>query len=327
MVDAPKSEIRLSVALERRLGMLFFGTSQFAIPSLRLLHKNGWPIVAVVTAPDKPFGRNKILTPSPIKVVATELGLPVHTPASLKDEDFWIEFDALKPDICIVVAYGKIIPERYLVVPRLGFVNVHPSLLPEYRGPSPIASAILDGKTQTGVSIMLLDALQDHGPVIATTPWNIPGGFEALLCEQELSRIGAQLLVDTLPGYANGSITPEAQDDSRASSTKKFLRNDGRLDWSQSAGEIVNRIRALGSNPGTWTTWNGKVLNILEATADTLNGTPTKPGSVTRVGDRLLVATGKGSIVLERLQLEGSTKQSARDFYNGHPSIVDGMLE
>ncbi len=326
VITAPTPAAHLSIVNEQQLRILFFGTPQFAVPSLRLLKKEGWPIVGVVTAPDKPVGRHKTLTPSPVKTIAQEMGLDVYTPASLKEEDFWVTFNNLKPDICIVVAYGKLIGQRYLAATRLGFLNIHPSLLPSYRGPSPIASAILDGQTETGVSIMLLDAQMDHGPILATTPWQIPTSFDTLLCEDELSRIGAQLLVDTLPPYARGDITPQPQDDNRASFSKKFTREDGRLDWTKPASTILNRIRALGTNPGAWTTWNGKTINIFQAHLGTTAASSQKPGTVMLYDTHLLVATGDGTLALEVLQLEGSKKQSAIDFLNGHSGIVNGML-
>ena len=310
-----------------KLRIVFFGTPHFAVPTLQLLHEQNWDIVTVITAPDKPFGRNKILTPSSVALLADQLHMPVLKPDTLKDDDFYAMFAALKPDVCIVVAYGKLIPERYLAVARLGFLNIHPSLLPHYRGPSPVASALLDGATQTGVSIMLLDNQMDHGPILASQSWSIPTGFTTAQCEAELSTLGAQLLIDTLPNYAQGTIQPHTQDDAQATHTKKFTRGDGKIDWSQSAQAIAYRIRALGANPGTWTTWNGKTLNIFQASPTPTVRASSKPGSVTNHEGSLLVATGDGALQVEQLQLEGSTKQSARDFLNGHPTIVDGILE
>jgi methionyl-tRNA formyltransferase len=274
--------------------IVFFGTPDFAVPSLKKLSG----VVAVVTSPDKPVGRKQVLTPSPVKVAATDLGLPVLTPATLKDENFLAQFSNLEPDLCVVVAYGKLIPQKYLDVPRLGFVNIHPSLLPKYRGPSPIQSAILNGETETGVSIMLVDAEMDHGPVLAQEPWTIPSGFDAVMAENELSRVGAELLVRTLSKYANGAITPQPQDDSVATFTKKFTREDGKLDWSRPATETYNRIRALSANPGTWTVVGGKTLNILSA----------------HMAD--------GKVVPDRVQLEGGKPMDWQAFLRGHPATV-----
>lgn len=304
-VEAPKPMVRLVSAVEQRLRIVFFGTPAFAVPTLRKLHADGWPIAAVVTAPDKPLGRKQVLTPSPVKTVATELGLPALTPATLKDDSFFAAFENLKPDLCVVVAYGKLIPQKYLDVPRLGFVNVHPSLLPAYRGPSPIQSAILNGDTATGVSIMLLDAEMDHGPVLAQEPWTIPSGFDAGVAEDELSRIGADLMARTLTEYANDTVIPRPQNHAAATFTKKFTREDGKLDFSQPTAAINNRIRALGANPGTWTRLsarqaavNGKILNILSA----------------HVTDNKLVP--------DRVQLEGGKPMDWESFLRGHPGII-----
>ena len=324
-VEAPKPTVRLSAAIEQQLRIVFFGTPLFAVPTLRRLHVDGWPIEAVVTAPDKPVGRKMMLTPSPVKTAASELGLPVHAPLSLKDESFWALFENLKPDLCIVVAYGKLIPQRYLEVPRLGFLNIHPSLLPAYRGPSPIQTAILDGCASTGISIMVLDDQMDHGPVLAQERWVIPAGFDATLCEDELSRLGADLLARTLPSYVKGALS-HPQDHTQATFTKKFTREDGRLDWTKSAFELHNRIRALSANPGTWTTWSGKMLNIVHAHVYDGPVPPSPAGTVLLQSSQIVVVCGSGALALESVQLEGSTRQSARDFINGRPQLIGSVL-
>lgn len=324
-VEAPKPTVRLTAAIEQRLRIVFFGTPLFAVPTLRRLHADGWPIEAVVTAPDKPVGRRMILTPSAVKTAASELGLTVHTPMSLKDESFWAIFENLKPDLCIVVAYGKLIPQRYLEVPRLGFLNIHPSLLPAYRGPSPIQSAILDGCASTGVSIMVLDEQMDHGPVLAQESWTIPAGFDAPLCEDDLSRLGADLLARTLPSYVKGTLS-HPQNHELATMTHKFERTDGRLDWTKPAFELNNRIRALSANPGTWTTWDNKTLNIVHAHVYDGPVTTAPAGTVVLQSAQVLVVCGSGALTLESVQLEGSTRQSARDFINGRPRLIGSVL-
>ncbi len=325
-VEAPKPIVRMTAAIERRLRIVFFGTPLFAVPTLRRLLTDGWPIEAVVTAPDKPVGRRMLVTPSPVRTAASDLGLPIHTPPSLKDDAFWTLFENLKPDLCIVVAYGKLIPKRYLEVPRLGFLNVHPSLLPAYRGPSPIQTAILDGCASTGVSIMLLDDTMDHGPVLAQESWAIPAGFDALLCEDELARLGADLLARTLEEYTKDAVIPLQQNHNLATTTHKFERSDGRIDWTKSASEINNRVRALSANPGTWTTLNDKTLNILHA--QPFDGpVPSAPaGTVVLQFSQVVVVCGLGALTLESIQLEGSTRQSARDFINGHPQLINSVL-
>lgn len=326
VIPAPTPELRLTVSNQRQLNLVFFGTPSFAVPALRTLHKNGWPISAVVTAPDAPQGRRMVMTPSPVRMAAEEFGLKVFTPITLKDGTFWDDFEALKPDICVLAAYGKILPERFLTIPRLGIICIHPSLLPAYRGPTPVQSAILDGCASTGVTLLRLDADVDHGPILAETPWVIPGGFDASLCEDELFSIGARLLSDTLPGYIDGSIIPRAQNHEIATYCKKYTRNEGRIDWSRPADQVVNHIRALNSNPGTWTTWNLKTLNIHNAHRVDAPTQTLPAGTTMLVGTVLAVACGQGAVAVEVLQLEGSTRQNARDFLNGHSSFVGDML-
>ena len=326
IIPAPKPLVRLVSAIHKGLRVVFFGTPLIAVSSLRRLHADGWPVAMVVTAPDKPVGRKLMLTPSAVKTAAEELELPVRTPMNLKDEEFWREFSELRPDICIVVAYGKLLPKRYLDVPRLGFVNVHPSLLPAYRGPSPIQTAMLDGCASTGVSLMLLDEDMDHGPLLTTEPWTIPAGLDAPAATDELGRLGADLLARTLPGYVAGAVTPAPQDHTQATFTKKFERVDGRLDWTQPANRIGDRIRALAANPGTWTTFNDKTLNIFHAHVadDALPGNA--PGTVFLHGTSVAVATGAGALILETVQLEGSTRMDAAAFVRGRPSFVGAKL-
>lgn len=304
----PRSDLRI----------IFLGTPLFAVPILQTLSENGWPVLAVVTAPDKPVGRKKVLTPSPVKTLAQELQIPVHHSLDIITE--------IKPDLCVVVAYGKLIGEKYLAVPRLGFINIHPSLLPAYRGPSPIQSALLDGCSGTGVSLMLLDKEMDHGPVLAQEDWTIPAGTDEPFCEAALAKKGAELLVKTLPRIADGSITPHEQNHAQATFTKKFTRQDGRLDWTASAPTIANRIRALGTNPGTWTTWNSKTLNIFHAHPLESVTPAYPPGTVFDHGGHLVVSCGTGSLIIDELQLEGGTRQNTSDFLNGRANIIGGVL-
>lgn len=269
--------------------IVFLGTPAFTVPVLRALAER-YSVIGVVTAQDKLVGRKKTLTPSPIKVTAQELNIPVIALEQLAE---------LKPDLCIVAAYNKILPADILTVPRFGFLNIHPSLLPAYRGASPVRSAILDGCTETGVSIMLLDAAMDHGPLLAHAIWSIPPDAYALECEEALFHLGADLLLKTLPGYLDGTLAPIPQDHTKATFTKKFTREDGHLDWSQSAQSIHNRIRALSDNPGTWTIWHGTTLNIFKA----------------QVKDPL------SHLEIQELQIAGGTRQTMHDFMNGHPTF------
>lgn len=326
VIPVPRSIDRQYAAVPQNLRIVFFGTPHIAVPSLRQLREDGWPVSFVVTAPDRPVGRRMLLTPSPVRTAAEELGIPVRTPATLKDESFRTEFADLRPDLCVVVAYGKLIPKHYLDIPRLGFVNVHPSLLPAYRGPSPIQTAILDGCAATGVSIMLLDEDMDHGPILAAEPWVIPSGFDAVAATDELGRLGADLLARTIPGYVRGEIVPQPQNHAAATFTRKFTRDDGRLDWSRPASELNDRIRALGANPGAWTLWDGKTLNIIHAHVIPGNAPRHPAGTVFLHAGTVAVACQESALALETVQPEGGSRMSARDFANGRPSFVGSVV-
>jgi len=284
--------------------IIFFGTSDFAIPALETLAKDNYDVVAVVTKPDKPAGRKQVLSPSPVKKFAIEKHILVLEPNNLRgDEEVFAAFKLLSPDVCVVAAYGKIIPKRYLGVPKYGFINIHPSLLPKYRGPSPIQTAILSGEKETGVTILVVDEEMDHGPILKSEKWKVKNGKYYKELEKELAELGAKLLIETLPKYINGEIKQAPQDHSRATFTKMFSREDGRVDWSKSTQEIYNRIRALNPEPGTWTLWKGKVLNIKKA----------------RLAD--------GKLEIETLQLEGKRETPFREFLNGHPDFDISQLE
>lgn len=302
-----------------KLKIVFFGTPDFAIPALKTLIDTGHEISAVFAGQ------------GPINNLAGESGLKVFQPASPKKDDrVFEEFKKLKPDVCIIAAYGKIIPERYLDIPKYGFINIHPSLLPKYRGPSPVQTAILNGDTETGASIIFVDKEVDHGPLLASASYKIDKTKYHIEVATDIFRLGAKLLIETLPKYVSGEIKPKAQDHSRATFTKMFGRKDGRIDWSQSAEKIYNQIRALNPEPGTWTTWKGKVINILNVT--TLNVVSSQngylvPGTITRAGENIAVATKKCYLILKQIQLEGGKKMDAQSFLNGHPDFPNSKLE
>ncbi|MBP6886386.1 MAG: methionyl-tRNA formyltransferase [Candidatus Pacebacteria bacterium] len=301
--------------------IVFFGTPSFALPALRALAKSPFRPIAVVTTLDKPLGRKKTLTPSPIALEAELLGIPALKLPTLKDDASWAQFEALKADVCIVVAYGNLIPQKYLASTPHGWLNIHPSLLPKLRGPSPVATAIQRGISDSGVSIMLIDDQQDHGPILARQAWTITSTITTPEAEREASELGAQLLLDVLPRYLTGEITPRPQNDTEATFTKKFTREDGRINWNLPAQDILNHIRALGHNPGTWTTWDGKTLNVVRAHVS--QKPATTPGNVDARGPELRISCADTHITIDELQLEGSTRQNAADFLRGR-SAIDG---
>jgi len=303
--------------------IIFFGTPEFAIPALQSLIEHGHTPV-VVTAPDKPQGRKKILAASPVKAVAEASHCTVLTPETMNDVRALVK--SISPDICIIIAFGKIIPADILAIPKYGFVNIHPSLLPKYRGPSPIQTALLNGENQTGVSFMVIDEKVDHGPVIATAPYDIPPDAYYSDVERDLSLLGAELLLKTLPLYLESSSTPVAQDDAEATETKKFTLDDGKISWRRPAEMIFNQIRALSHEPSVWTLWNGKVLKIFKARI--LHAVPGNeiPGAVVQFGSDVSVRTGSQYLLLEKIQLQGSRPMTAADFCSGHPDFIGSTL-
>jgi methionyl-tRNA formyltransferase len=301
----------------KSLKLVFFGTPAFAVPAFRSLIESGYDVSAVFTGQGQ------------VKVLAQEKGLQIFQPGSLKkDEQVFEAFTLLKPDLCVVVAYGKIIPARYLEIPKHGFVNIHPSLLPKYRGPSPIQTAIMNGDDRTGVSLMVVDAEVDHGPVIAKKEYEIPGNKYYRDIESELAALGANLLVQSLPGYIEGKIKPVPQDDKKATFTKMFEREDGRINWREPARKIHNKVRALNPEPGAWTAWQGKILNILKAEELRTNlDIKVKPGTVVSIQKSVAVKTETCYLNLISIQLEGGKEMDAKSFINGHPDFLNSVLE
>ncbi|MFH0831038.1 MAG: methionyl-tRNA formyltransferase [Parcubacteria group bacterium] len=303
-----------------RARIIFFGTPNFALPSLELLIRSGFTPIAVVTRAPKPVGRHAVLTSSAIATTAKKLRLPLLEPASIKKPDFIEWFRAQKPDLAILVAYGKIIPEDVLAVPRLGFINVHPSLLPRHRGASPIANTILSGDTITGVTIMQLDAEMDHGSILSQQKISVPlrattGSFTPLL-----AKLGAKLLVEVLPKYLAGALQAKTQNHGQATYSKILKRSDGDIDWGRPALELDRFVRAYSPWPGAFTCLRGTRLKLLEVHPADQKATQPPGTIITRAG-KLLVATGQNYVELERVQLAGGRAQSGADFVNGHPEL------
>jgi methionyl-tRNA formyltransferase len=236
------------------LRIIFMGTAELSCASLEKLTADGqFQVAAVVTQPDKPQGRNLRLTPSPVKVLAEKLHLPVLQPARARDEQFIGELRALEPDVIIVVAYGQILPPAILELPRHGCLNVHPSLLPKYRGAAPIQRAIADGDAETGVAIMKMDAGLDTGPVLALRRTPIRPTDDSQILHDRLAQLGAELLAETIPDYVAGKISPQPQSATGATYAAKIKKEDGRIDWQSPAEKIWTRLRAFTPWPGTFT--------------------------------------------------------------------------
>lgn len=310
--------------------ILFMGTPAFAVPSLRALIHAGpahnWRVVGVATQPDRPAGRGKQVAAGPVKETALAHGLPVLQPARLrKSPEAVEELRVLAPDLIVVAAYGLILPRAVLELPTFGCINVHASLLPAYRGASPIAAAILDGREETGVTIMLMDEGMDTGPVLAQGSASIRPDDTTLTLGELLAEQGAALLVETLPRWLAGDLAPVAQDElpGEPSVCRLIAKEAGAIDWSLPAAAIERAVRAYTPWPAAYTLWQGQHFKVLRArVAD--GSAP--PGWVVRAGDAIAVGAGDGLLVLETVQPAGKRAMAARDFANGAPGFVGSVL-
>jgi methionyl-tRNA formyltransferase len=302
--------------------LIFMGTPEFAVPSLRKLIEAGREIIAVFTQPDRPVGRKQIITPPPVKVFASERGLTIYQPTKIKTAEARELFEPLfkQADAGIVAAYGRILPEWMLDAPRLGCINVHSSLLPKYRGAAPINWAIARGERETGVTIMQMDAGLDTGPMLSQRA--IPIGVEETAAEltPRLAELGAELLVETLNKLERGEIIPQPQNDAEATLAPILKREDGKVDWMMTAEEIFNRLRGFTPFPGCHTFFNSHRLEIVKARVESsLVSANIQPGAVCEIAkDSFVVACGGGTrLRITQVQPEGKRVMAARDFLNG----------
>ena len=304
------------------------GTPAFAVPVLDALLEAGHEVAAAYSRPDRPSGRDKRTTPTPVKAAAAARGLRVRQPPSLKSRPVHDEIAALAPEVIVVAAYGLILPKAVLDLPDYSCLNVHPSLLPRFRGPSPVASAIVEGETTTGVTIMQIDEGVDSGPVVAQRETRIEEDETAEVLTSRLFELGAELLVDVLPDWAAGRVEARPQDESQATTTRLLTREDGRIDWTMSADWVARQVRGYTPWPGAYTYWGGKVLKVLGACSGGLPSGGRPPGTVieTARGDRLGVVTGDGVLTVSRLQVEGRRPAAAGDFVRGHRAILGAVL-
>jgi methionyl-tRNA formyltransferase len=297
------------------LRIVFMGSPEFAVPPLRSLAQH-YKVVGVVSQPDRPAGRGQALTPPPVKVVALELGIPVIQPARLRQPEAMEQLTAWAPDLIVVAAFGQILRPPVLALPPFGCVNAHASLLPRWRGAAPINAAILHGDVQTGITIMLMDPGVDTGPILSQRAVTILPDDTAPALSERLSLLGADLLLETLPGYIRGDIQPQPQDDTLASYAPMLKKEDGALDFRQTAVELERRTRAFQPWPSAYLEWSGGPLKILRAsTVDT-------PGMVPP-GQRLIhqgmpaIQSGAGLLILEEVQPAGKKPMPGRVFLQG----------
>jgi len=303
------------------LRIVFMGTAELACASLKALLNTGTcEVVAAVTRPDRPKGRDLRAQPPPVKMVAQDASLPILQPESARDPAFASELAALRPEVIVVAAYGQILPQTVLDLPKFGCVNVHASLLPKYRGAAPIQWAILNNEPETGVTIMKMAAGMDMGDILSQSATPIDPDETAAALYQRLAAMGGALLTATLPAYAAGEITPRQQDKAAATYARKVTKEDGRLDWSLSALELRNRIRAFTPWPGAFVHWSvqgqPRLLKIWRAHVAHRQGPPGEVLQADRAG--LVVACGTDALQVEQLQLEGGRKMTAAEFLTGH---------
>lgn len=304
--------------------ILFLGTPSYAVHPLRHLVEAGHEIVGVVTQPDRPAGRSRVPSPPPVKVAAQAMGLPVLQPTTLRDEAVVARLRALEPDIGVVAAYGEILRRAVLEIPPAGYLNIHPSLLPLYRGPSPVAAAILAGDEVTGVSVMLLERAMDAGPILAQATVALHGTERTGPLTDELFELGARLLVGVLPLYLAGKLTPQPQDHTRATATGMLQKEDGRIDWRLSAALLERMARAYDPWPGAFTTIAGQPLKILLASPLAYGGH--EPPGIVLDRPGLVVATGDGALRLDQVQPAGKRVMAGDDWKRGQPAITGKRL-
>ncbi|HHE76574.1 MAG TPA: methionyl-tRNA formyltransferase [Candidatus Parcubacteria bacterium] len=299
----------------KKIKTIFFGTPKFGALVLEELLRARQKPSLIITAPDKPAGRKKIVTPPEVKILAQKNKIPVIQPEKIKEIDREI-LKKINLDLGIIAAYSQIIPKDIINIPEKGFLNVHPSLLPKYRGPSPIQSAIINNEQKTGVTIILLDEKLDHGPIIAQEELKINQkkySYDEL--EEKLAKIGGKLLVKIIPQWIKGRVEPKPQDDSKATYTKKIEKEDGEIDWSRPAEEIERKIRAFQRWPGAFTFFkkNDKIskLKIIKAEVVDKN-----------ISDKICVKCGQNYLLIKKLQPEGKKPMGYKDFQNGYGQII-----
>ncbi len=304
--------------MQKRIRSAFFGTHEFARVILEKLSQDShFDLVMVISQPDGRVGRKQELSASPVKRYALSRSIPVRTPEKLSK--FNME-EAGTLDISIVAQYGQLIPKHILEFPRFGTINIHTSLLPKYRGASPIQSALLNGDTETGLSIMLMDEGLDTGPVLAQKKILIRSEDNAESLESKLAQLGAELLIEVLPRYMSGDLKPKTQDETKASLCAKIKREQGEVDWSLSAVEIYNRFRAFQPWPGVWSIFKGKRMKFLNMRPDTQTALP---GEMFSKHDKLYIGTGTNSLEIISIQPEGKKPMDAKAFINGYRDIID----
>lgn len=292
------------------------GSPDFAVLTLRKLNER-YPVVGVVTQPDRPAGRGRVLSSPPIKMLADSLGLPVIQPRRLKEPQAMEQLRQWQPDLIVVTAFGQILKPEVLALPRYGCINVHASLLPRWRGAAPIQAAILHGDAQSGVTIMRLDPGLDTGPILSQRATTITSQDTAESLGNRLAQLGAELLIDILPAYINGKVEPKPQDDSLSTYAPMLDKEAGHLDFRQPAELLERKVRAFNPWPGAFMTWQGKYLKIHQAHPHLAASPAQEPGTTLIIEGLPAIATVDGLLVLDELQPAGKKSMPGKIFLNG----------
>lgn len=302
--------------------IVFMGTPEFAVPTLEKLIRHH-EVIGVVTQPDRPAGRKGKITPPPVKTVALEAGIPVFQPEKIRTEEAIQQLKQWQPDVYIVAAFGQILPQRVLDIPPHGSLNIHASLLPRWRGAAPIQAAIRAGDSETGVTIMRMDAGLDTGPMLSRAILPIERHETGQTLHDKLTEVGADLLISTLPPYISGGLQPQPQPEEGITIAPRIQKSEGQIDWGQDAVSIERLVRAFTPWPGTFTTWNGKQLKIH---AGTVVPGRAEPGHVIEVGGQVAIGTGESLYSPTLLQMAGKKSVAMDDFLRGYGEFVGADL-
>ncbi len=302
--------------------VVFMGTPDFAVPALQRLIAHHH-VIGVVTQPDRPAGRNRQVQMSPVKQLAIDHNIPVFQPEKIRRPEAVETLRQWEPDVYIVAAFGQILPQAVLDIPPHGSVNIHASLLPRWRGAAPIQAVIRAGDSETGITIMRMDAGLDTGPILTQRAIPIAPDETGQSLHDKLSELGGDLLIDTLPGYLGGSIQPQAQDNALTTLAPRIDKEEGHIDWRQTASQIERTVRAFTPWPGTYTLWKDQSVKILSGRV--IAGRA-EPGQVVASGDSTAIGTGAGLFVPERIQLAGRKAVTLVEFLRGYEQFVGAQL-
>jgi len=316
--------------LNKAIKIIFMGTGTFAVPVLDLLNKN-FNVISCFTKVDKPAGRGKKIKACEIKLKAEDFNLPICQPLSYKNNTDWVnQLKELEPDLIVVTEYNLILPKKILDIPKYGALNIHPSLLPKWRGPSPIEYTLLNNDQETGVCIMKMDEQMDHGPVLGCKKIKIEKNDNAINLYEKLAFIGANLLIKVIPDFIENKIELIEQDHDKATFSKFITKEDGKIDWNKPAQEILNQIKAFICWPGSFTFLNlkgqKKLIKIVDAVV--INQNDHKIGQILLTQNKeLAIQCGQQALKINQLQLEGKKIMTSKEFLNGYPSSLDRILK